>query len=125
VTHLHGICERAASPEQPLGPDVVVPESVPLLVQFDYQRCIGIATLTRAANGDILASADIGDPDPATARLIRDRAAPYFAIGVGSTVLEKDDDHPLGRITAGEIRNVAIVDRNIDPDLPKYEVLAE
>ena len=118
MTRLRGICERAASPGLPLGPDVVVPESVPLLVQFDYQRVIGMAVLTRAANGDILASAEIGPG--ADAGLLS--AAPYFAIGIRHTRLEKDSDQPLGRIWAGEIRNVAIVDRNIDPDLPPYEV---
>jgi hypothetical protein len=106
---IRGICERADSP-QPLGPDVVVPETVPLTVNFDLADPVGWATLTRAPNGDILAGADIF-PGSVTERLIRRHLVPYFSVGA----IAKPGEPPV-------ICRLAISESNADPDLPPYEV---
>ena len=106
MTRLHGICERAASPEQPLGPDVVVPESVPVSIIFSYDHIIGVATLRRDEHGDIWA--DIADvqTDP---RMLE--ACPCFAI----RAIVKPGQPAV-------INGLAICEANVDPDLPPYEV---
>ncbi|HUY44688.1 MAG TPA: hypothetical protein VMV92_03020 [Streptosporangiaceae bacterium] len=117
MTRIHGICERAGSPEQPLGPGVTVPASVPLLVNFDLRRVIGRAALARDADGSITASAEVTGEGAALLGDLR-----YLAIGVSHVRVSHDGGCPSGRITSGEIRSVAIVRANIDPDLPPYEV---
>ena len=116
---LHGMCERAESPEQPLGPDVIVPGSVLLTIEFDMLALpIGMAALHRDGQGSIWA--DVSGIDVMPERI---EAYPYFAIGIAHAVISKDDDHPEGRITGGEITRLAVTHANADPDLPPYEVV--
>ena len=124
AVRLHGMCERAESPEQPLGPDVIVPDRVPLSIEFDRATPpIGMAALRRDEQGGIWAEVSGIDVMPE-----RIAAYPYFAVGIAHPVISKDTaepdgSNPLGRITAGEITHLAVVRRNADPGLPPYEVV--
>ena len=124
AVRLRGMCERAESPEQPLGPDVIVPGQVPLSIEFDRMAPpIDMAALRRDEHGGIWA--DVSGIDVMPERIA---AYPYFAIGIAHPVISKDTaepdgSNPLGRITAGEITHLAVVRRNADPGLPPYEVV--
>ena len=117
MTRIHGICERADSPEQPLGPGVVVPLSVPLTANFDPRRVIGTAALARNAEGDITADAEVTTEGAALLADLR-----FFAVAVIAAEVSHDISRPAGRITGGEVRGVAIVRDNVDPDLPPFAV---
>lgn len=106
---IHGICERAESPG-PVGPDAVVPDTVPLTLNFDMTSTIGIAALSRAPNGDILASADIV-PGSAIEKLIQRKIVPYFAVGA----VAKPGEPAV-------VIRLSVCEQNVDPDLPPYEV---
>lgn len=114
MIRLHGMAERANSPEQPLGPDVIVPTSVPVTVE-SLNHQVGVATLHRDEQGDIWADAEITN-----GAALKD--FPYFAVDIRSPAISKSDD-PMGTITSGEIIRLVIVRRNLDPDLAPYEVV--
>jgi hypothetical protein len=124
AVRLYGMCERAESPEQPLGQDVIVPDRVPLSIEFDRATPpIGMAALRRDEHGGIWAEVTGDDVMPE-----RIKPYPYFAVGIAHPVISKDTaepdgSNPLGRITAGEITHLAVVRRNADPGLPPYEVV--
>ncbi len=130
--HLRGLAERAGCEEQPLGPGVTVPETVPVLLEFNVKEGpIGTATLTRDERG-IWAGAVIqlgvegllGDLIRKTVRQGTFRSMwPAFAIDIARTVVTKDDDHPAGVITSGEVQHLSLCRANRDPGLPPYEVV--
>lgn len=117
---LFGMCERVASPT-PLGPDVLIPDSVPLTVNFYLGCWLGKVTLCPDEDGNIWAEAYCRDDDERMVAFAR--TYPYFAIAVRDAVVTTEDGLPMGRVTAGEVAEVAIVERNNDPDLPPYKVL--
>jgi hypothetical protein len=106
---VHGICERADSPG-PIGPDALVPDSVPLTLNFDLSKTMGRATLSVAPNGDILASADIR-PGSHEEMLVRRRIVPYFAV----SAIAKPGEPAF-------VNWLSVCESNIDPDLPPYEI---
>lgn len=116
---IRGIAERAGSPEQPLGPDVVIPEHVIVRREFNHSVSpLGMATLRRDENGDIWADAEV------TISKEDREALPYFAVGiVRAVVVSKSREHRMGVITAGEITELTLTRKNVDPDLPPYEVV--
>ena len=83
AVRLHGMCERAESPEQPLGPAVIVPDRVPLSIGgVARSNSIGMAALRRDEQGGIWAEVSGIDVMPE-----RIAAYPYFAVGSA---------HPVG-----------------------------
>jgi hypothetical protein len=134
MIHLRGLAERAGCDEQPLGPGVTVPETVPVLVEFSIKDGpIGTATLTRDEHGiwaDAILELDVkgllGDLIRKTVRQGTFRELwPAFAIDIARTVVTKDDDHPAGVITSGEVMHLSLCRANRDPDLPPYEVVCD
>lgn len=129
--HLRGLAHRAGCAGQPLGPGVTVPETVPVLLEFDVRSPVGTATLRRDEHGiwaDAVISLDLkgfhGDLiRKAVSRGEFRRLWPAFAISIARTVITKDDAHPMGVITSGEVRHVSLCSANSDPDLPQYEVV--
>jgi len=120
---IRSLAERADSPEQPLGPEVIVPEQVPLRIESHPRETVGTATLRRDEAG-IWAEAVIHlDADTEYAEVIRrDHPAaawPYLAVGIIRTLSEK------GVITSGEVVAVSLVRKNIDPGLPPWEVVTD
>lgn len=120
---IRGLAERAASPEQPLGPEVIVPESVPLRIQSSPPETVGTAMLRRDEAG-IWAEAVIrlyGDGEHFEV-MRRDHPAaawPYLAVGVARAITEN------GVIVSGEVSDVFLVRENVDPDLPVWEVVTD
>lgn len=130
--HLRGLAERADCAEQPLGPGVIVPETVSVYLEFDLRNGpVGTAKLRRDEQG-IWADVTL-EPDARTrsADLMRHvigkgelrKLWPAFAISIARTVVIKSEDHPAGVITAGEVGNISLCRANRDPDLPGYEVV--
>ena len=121
---IRGLAERADSPEQPLGPDVIVPESVPLRLEYGAGETVGTARLRRDEAG-IWAEAEI-PPDTG-----RDRVPawhhshhpadlwPKFAVGIARALSEG------GTITSGEIACVCLVRENTDTTLPPWEIITD
>lgn len=121
---IRGLAERAASPEQPLGPEVIVPESVPLRLESGSGRQVGTATLRRDEQGIRAEAAFPRDTG-------RDRVPqwhgshhpadlwPKLAVGVARALSEN------GVITSGEIACVCLVRENIDPALPPWEIVTD
>jgi hypothetical protein len=130
---LRGLAARAGEREQPIGSDVTIPASVPVLLQFSVEHIIGTAILHRDAAGNIHADAMVyPDSDPLLRKGLFGPGRnpwPYFALSIAHAVLTRDDAHPAGVITGGEILHLALVDRNADLGLPRYvqafDVVAE
>jgi hypothetical protein len=118
---------RADEPEQPVGPGVTLPESVAVTLEFSREHVVGTAVLHRDEAGNILADATLyPDSDPLLHKGFYGGGRnpwPYFALGIGNTVVSKDGAHPSGVISAGEVRDLALCAANSDPGLPPYEVV--
>lgn len=130
--HLRGLAERADCAEQPLGPDVIVPEKVPVLLEFSaIGGPVGTATLNRDDHGiwaDAIIRLDAGTQAGLLVRKAVERGDfrkmwPSFAIDVARTVITKDDTHPMGVITGGQVMHLSLCRANRDPDLPPYEIV--
>jgi hypothetical protein len=120
---IRGLAERADSPDRPLGPEVIIPESVPLNVETSPPGQVGIATLRRDEQG-IWAEAEIQfDGHGERSAAMRDRhpaeAWPKLAVGIEKALVEK------GVITVGRVISVSLVRENFDPDLPPWEVVTD
>jgi hypothetical protein len=132
--HLHGLAERADCAEQPLGPDVTVPEKVNVYLEFDLRGGpVGTATLRRDEQGiwaDVTLETDARTRSADLLRRVVGKGElrklwPAFAISVARTVVSKSDTHPMGVITAGEVANMSLCRANRDPGLPPYEVVRD
>ena len=122
---IRGLAERADSPDQPLGPEVIVPESVPLHVMTSPPETIGTATLHRDEDG-IWAEAIIElaawERVMAGSRYRGDHPAgewPTLAVGIGKVLVED------GIITSGRVESVYLARENSDPGLPSWEVVTD
>lgn len=120
---IRGLVERADSPEQRLGPDVTVPGTLPVLLEFSHaEPPIGTAILTRDDEG-IHAYATLWLAGVfgkmAMKRDIR-VLWPKFAIGIARTVITKGDDG-ADVITEGEVVSLSLCRENVDPGLPPWE----
>jgi DNA-binding PadR family transcriptional regulator len=120
---IRGLAERAGSPDRPLGPEVIVPEQVPLLVESSPPETIGTAALRRDERG-IWCEAEIWfDGHGEQAAAMRDRHPaeqwPKLAVGIERALVEK------GVITAGRVTSVSLVRENFDPGLPPWEVVTD
>ena len=122
---LRGMAARADEPEQPIGPGVVLPPSVPVTLEFSREHVVGTAALHRDEAGNILADATVYlDSDPMLRKGLSGRRIwPYFALAITHTVISKDGVHPMGVITGGEAATLALTAANSDPGLPPYEVV--
>lgn len=122
---LRGMASRADEPQQPIGPGVTLPDSVVVTLEFSRDHVVGTATLRRDDAGNILADATVYlDADPMLRKGMAGRRLwPYFALGITRTVVTKDDVHPMGVITGGQVATLALTVANSDPDLPPYLVL--
>ena len=123
---LRGLAERADCAEQPLGPDVVVPETVSVYLEFNLSSGpVGTATLKRDEQGiwaDVTLHPDAGNWSATLMRRVIEKGQlrdlwPAFAISVARTVVSE------GVITAGEVTNMSLSRANRDPDLPPYEIV--
>jgi hypothetical protein len=125
VLRLRGTAARAEGPDQPLGPGVTVPEEVSVTIEFSRDHTVGTAALWRDEAGDIQADVMVFlDGNPLLRKGMQGRRLwPYFALGIGQTVISKDDAHPMGVIRAGAVRELALVTRNSDPGLPPYKIV--
>jgi hypothetical protein len=125
---IRGLAERADSPERPLGPDVTVPESVPVRIDGDRgMTCVGMATLLRDDAG-IWAEAklDRGAVAQVLGMPLADEVTaiegfPCFALAV--RVTGEDRPAELKAITAGEVVGISLCRKNVDPDLLPYEIV--
>lgn len=108
LTRLRGICWRVSSPGG-LGPDVVMPGKVRATINFDLDHVIGMATLSRDEHGNIWAEVPGVDVDQRLFGL-----CPYFSISAAAKPG-----------VPAVIKDIAISESNIDPDLPRYEVFLE
>jgi len=116
--HIRGLAERAASPVHRIGPDVTVPDSVPLRIGYDHRVAYGTAALRRDEAG-IWADAEVfTDMLPGGTATLKD--VPYLAVAVRVTGSDRPAELPV--ITAGEVVGVILCRENIDPDLPPWEV---
>jgi hypothetical protein len=124
--HLQGLAERADCAEQPLGPDVTVPEKVDVYLDFNLlSGPVGTAELRRDEQGiwaDVTLELDAHTLSTDLMRKVISRGElrklwPAFAISVARTVVSE------GVITAGEVANMSLCRANRDPDLPPYEVV--
>ena len=123
--HIRGLAERAASPVHRLGPDVTVPDTLPVLLEFSRtEPAIGTAALTRDDEG-IHADATLWLAGFfGKMAMHRDVGVlwPKFALGIARTVIIKDDDG-TDVITAGEVVALSLCRENVDPDLPPWKVV--
>jgi hypothetical protein len=123
--HIRGLAERAASPVHRLGPDVTVPDTLPVLLEFSRaEGPIGTATLTRDDEG-IHADATLWLTGLfGKMAMKRDIGVlwPKFAIGIARTVITRDGDG-TEVISAGEVVALSLCRENIDPDLPPWKVV--
>ena len=124
--HLRGLAKRAGCAEQPLGPDVIVPEKVSVYLEFDLQSGpVGTAKLSRVEQGiwaDVTLELDARTRSADLLRHVTGKGElrklwPAFAISIARTVVTE------GVITAGEVANMSLCRANRDPDLPPYEVV--
>jgi hypothetical protein len=123
---IRGLAERADSPEQPLGPEVIVPEQVPLRVEFDAgKEPVGFVALSRDERG-IWASGEIRlDAWEQAKTGNRDRYDhpagqwPKLAVGILKPLVEN------GIITSGKVVAVSLVRENADTSLPPWEVVTD
>jgi hypothetical protein len=122
---LRGTAARAGEPDQSIGLGVTVPEEVSVTIEFSRDHTVGTAALWRDEAGDIQADVMVFlDSDPLLRKGMQGRRLwPYFALSIGQTVVSKDDAHPMGVISSGVVRELALVTRNSDPDLPPYEIV--
>ena len=127
TVHIRGLAERADSPVHRLGPDVTVPETRPVLVEFSHAvPPAGTARLTRD---------DEGIHADATLYLVgwlRQMAQkhdlrslwPKFALGIARTVITEDEGGGAV-IIAGEVVSLSLCRENVDRDLPPWKVVPD
>ena len=125
AVHIRGLAERAASPVQRLGPDVTVPATLPVLLEFSHtEPAIGTATLTRDNEG-IHADATLwltGTFGEIAKRHDIRNMWPKLAIGIRAATVTKGADG-ADVITSGEVVALSLCRENVDPDLPPWEVV--
>ena len=123
---IRGLAEKADSPEQPLGPEVIIPESVPLRVGSGAKNeTVGSVALNRDergiwAEGEI--RLDAWERAMGESRFRDDHPAgewPKLAVGILRPLAEG------GVITSGKIVSVSLVRENADPSLPPWEVVTD
>ena len=123
TVHIRGLAERAASPVHRLGPDVTVPATLPVLLEFSRaEPPAGTATLTRDEHG-IHADAVLrltGLFGKMAARHDIRTLWPKFAIGIAGTVITSDDDG-TDAISAGRVVSLSLCRENVDPGLPPWK----
>ena len=127
TVHIRGLAERAASPVRRLGPDVTVPGTLPVLVEFSHERPpVGTATLSRDGEG-VHADATLwltGWLAQMAQKTDIRKLWPKFALGIARTVITKDDDG-TDVITSGEVVALSLCRENVDPGLPPWEVIRD
>lgn len=123
---LRGLAERAGCAEYPLGPDVIVPETVSVYLEFNKRNGpVGTATLRRDEAGiwaDAVLDLDSGTKSADLLRHVNGKGRlrktwPAFAISVAGAVVTKDG------VTGGTVADLSLCQANSDPDLPPYEVI--
>ena len=126
TVRIRGLAERAASPVNRLGPAVTVPETLPLLLEFDSRNPIGTATLTRDDEG---IHVDAAIPLTGLVRKLAERGDlrrywPVLATGISVTANGEDSDG-TSMITKGTIRSVSLSRENADREMPPWEVVPD
>lgn len=86
---------------------------IPLRVEFDPNRLVGMATLTKQEDGTITAVADVSE---SVAERLKVSLPPFFAVGVAF----KGDTRENGRVYG-----LSVCSGNVNPLVPPYEKVEE
>lgn len=120
---ISGLAYRQGGGGERLDPSVVVPETVPLSIEFDRTvPPLGQARLTRLGNGDIWADAELSQDlsglflDPLGQPIF-----PKLAISLSGITVAGVGDGRLVR--HGSVDGLALCTENADTEIPPYQVL--